>query len=206
MHKAHPALLVGFDINPVDREQLLECARQADVCDELPDSLQFQISDATSLPASDATFDAVITWSAFEHISDPVEVLKEVRRVLRHDGVLFLQLWPFFHSQFGSHLRDWFPEGWEHLEKSTEEIAAAVRSSSQHDDPWKEMMLAEFHKLNRITVDDLGFALGEAGFRVRTLQLLTRSIPLPPEPPKEIGLSMLGIEGVELTAVLKKPE
>ena len=120
VHKGRPARLVGYDVNPAaaDLHVLLESARKQGVCDALPDSLEFAVSGPTSIPAGDGTFDVVVSWSAFEHIGDSVGVLREVRRVIRDDGVLFVQVWPFYHSQFGSHLRDWFPEGWEHLERS----------------------------------------------------------------------------------------
>ncbi len=104
VHHGHPHRLVGFDVNPVREDLLLERASAAQVGDELPAALEFAVCDSTKLPAADDAFDVVVTWSAFEHIDDPATVLAEIRRVLRPDGVLFLQLWPFYHSQHGAHL------------------------------------------------------------------------------------------------------
>lgn len=201
VHKGRPARLVGFDLNATHADLLLESARREGVCDVLPDALEFEVSKPTGIPAADGSFDVVITWSAFEHIADPLGVLVEARRVVKEDGVLFVQVWPFYHSQFGSHLRDWFPDGWEHLEHAPEELEAMIRASDLHTQQWADVMLHEFSELNKTTVDDLGRALVEAGFGVRRLNLLTREVPLPSEPALRLPLSALGIEGVELTAV-----
>ena len=201
VHKAKPARLVGFDLNVTNADILLESASRQGVCDTLPGALEFEASQPNGIPAEDRSFDVVVSWSAFEHIGDPLGVLREARRVVRDDGVMFLQVWPFYYSQFGSHLRDWFPDGWEHLQRTPEEIEAEIRASDVHTPQWADVMLHEFRELNKVTVDDLGRALVEAGFAVRRLNLLTRAVPLPPEPASRIALSALGIEGVELTAV-----
>ena len=201
VHKGRPARLVAFDVNQFQPDALLQSARREGVCDALPDALEFRVCGPTNLPAEARSFDVVVTWSAFEHIAEPLAVLREMRRVVRDDGVLFLQVWPFYHSQFGSHLRDWFPEGWEHLQRSPEQIEAVVRTSDLHPPSWADVMLDEFSELNKVTVDDLGAALVEAGFAVRRLNLLTRNVPVPVEAASRIPLSWLGIEGVELTAV-----
>ena len=52
---------------------------------------------------------SIVTWSVFEHVDDPVAMLGEVRRVIKPDGYLFLQLWPFYDSEHGGHL-------WPHYE------------------------------------------------------------------------------------------
>ena len=70
-----------------------------------------------------------MTWSVFEHARDPLGLLREMRRIVRPDGELFLQLWPFYHSFRGSHLWDWFPEPFHHLGQSVEEVEAGVRAS-----------------------------------------------------------------------------
>lgn len=200
VHKGRPQRLVAFDLNAISLDDLLAAAIEEGVCDALPPSLEFVVSGTTTIPVEDRSFDVVISWSAFEHIADPLGVLREVRRVLRDDGCLFLQVWPFYHSQFGSHLRDWFPEGWEHLQHPADEIEAKVRSSDLHASDWADVMLREFGELNKVTVDDLGGALVEAGFEVRRLNLLTRAVAVPPSVASRHPLSVLGIEGVELLA------
>ncbi len=64
---------------------------------------------------------------------------------------------------------------------------------------WARYKLGEFEKLNRVTVDDVGRALREAGFTVAKLQLMHERVHLPPEV-GGVALSQLGISGIMLLA------
>ena len=199
VHLARPRRLVGFDVNPVDTRHLAEKARINIGSADLPGSLQFVTCGASSLPADDGEFDVVVTWSAFEHIDDPEAVLREVHRVMKPTGVLFLQLSPFYHSQLGAHLEEWFPEGFVQFRRRSEDIHAEVRSRAGHS-WWVDYKLDEFDRLNRIGLDDLGRALRRAGFMVKRLELLHHTVHLPDEV-CDVDLSLLGISGVKLLAI-----
>ena len=198
VHRVQPRRLVGFDVNPVREDLLLERAAAACVAEELPPSLEFTVCEAEKLPAADDAFDAVITWSAFEHIDDPSVVLAEIRRVLRPDGVLFLQLWPFYGSQHGAHLDDWFPDGFVQYQSDADAIERDVLERAENHD-WAQYKLREFRSLNRVTLDGLGQALVDAELRVSKLQLLSERVRLPQEV-SGVELSRLGISGVMLLA------
>lgn len=193
-----PGELVGFDVVPTDTEGLIARARGFGAAQELPPNLSFQTSTATRIPAPDRSFDIVVTWSAFEHIGNPAAVLTEARRILRDDGILFLQLWPFFHSDRGSHLWEWCPEPYHHLVETPAETEQRVRESGRHPE-FAEMMLREFHGLNRITLDDLGAALLAGGLGVRKLDVQTVSTHIPAGALRH-PLSALAISGVKLLA------
>ena len=109
--------------------------------------------------------------------------------------MLFLQLWPFYHSHQGSHLWDWFPEPFHHLRQSLEEVEAGMGS-----DEWSQYMLSEYKTLNRVTLDELGEAVRAAGFTVRELELIAHRSRVP-SGLDEFPLSALGIGGVKLLAV-----
>jgi SAM-dependent methyltransferase len=200
VHRAGPARLVGFDINPVDVDKLLTRAREEGVDASLPAALAFQVSEPRGIPAADASFDIVVTWSAFEHVAEPVSVLREARRILRPDGVLFLQLWPFFYSERGSHLWDWFPDGFHHLAQHEDEIRSGMAVDSPDAGSWPRYMFGEFRHLNRITVDELQRALLAAGLSIRKFELLTGPVNVTDELAR-YPLSQLGIAGVKLLAV-----
>jgi SAM-dependent methyltransferase len=198
--RARPRQLVGYDINPTRMDLLLEQARRFAGLESLPANLSFAVSQPERLVAPDEQFDVVITWSAFEHVRDPAALLKEVRRILRPSGVLFLQLWPFYHSAQGSHLWDWFPEPFHHRHRDATEIEAAMGASERHPREWAEYMLGEFRELNKVTLDDLHDALRTAGFSVRQLELMSHRTHIPPGLDR-FPLSALGIAGVKLLAV-----
>lgn len=198
VHHGLPRRLVGFDVNPVRDDLLLQRAVAAGVADELPPALEFAVSDTTKLPAPDDSFDVVVTWSAFEHIGDPAAVLAEIRRVLRPDGVLFLQLWPFFHSQHGAHLEEWYPDGFVQFQRGVDAIEADVLARAE-EEGWARYKLGEYRMLNEITVDQLGHAIEAAGFRITKLQLISERVRLPAEV-AGMDLTRVGVSGVMLLA------
>jgi ubiquinone/menaquinone biosynthesis C-methylase UbiE len=200
MHKAAPARLVGFDVVPTSPDDLLEFARSEGVADELPAGLEFRTCEPRHLPAEDASFDVVISWSAFEHVEDPLAVATEIRRVLRPDGLLMLQLWPFFHSEHGAHLWQSVPEPFiQHL-RADAEIEHAVRTAAAHQAELTEEFLAVYAELNRITLDDLQRALLGGGLCVTKVQLLSETVRIPPQLFRR-SLSHLAVAGVKLLAV-----
>ena len=123
-----------------------------------------------------------------------------MRRILRPGGVLFLQLWPFYFSERGSHLWDWFPQPHHHLLEHPREIVEQMLASDVHDPGFTRYMADEFERLNRITVEQLHRSLLAAGFRVARVELMTGAVQLPPELSRH-ALADLAISGIKLLAV-----
>ena len=196
---AKPARLVGFDIIETDPERLLALAKREGVAKKLPPELEFRLSEPTRLPYDDDSFDVVFSWSTFEHVAEPIPLLRDIHRVMRPLGVLMIQLWPLFHSQHGSHLWQYFPEGFVQLLCSEVEIETAVRQNPGPDIEWSERLLAEFRSCSRITLDGLHAALTAAGFRVSKLELMSEMVVIPPEL-KQVPLSLLDISALKLLA------
>lgn len=196
--KAKPDRLVGFDILTHDIEELRERAAKFAGVEKLPDNLFFCMSETTRLPAEDDEFDYVISWSAFEHIEDPVAILHEIRRVLRPHGVLFIQLWPFYHSAHGTHLVDWFPEGFAQFRFSHHEIVRRLRSSGEQQ--MASDMLEAYRTLNGITADGLQDALRQAGFRIVKVALQADAVHIPGEA-SHLPLSQVAVSGIKLLAI-----
>lgn len=196
--QAKPERLVGFDILDNDVDLLQRRAAEHAGIETLPPNLYFSTSETTRLPAEDDSFDYVISWSAFEHIDDPVAVLREVRRILRPMGVLFIQLWPFYDSAHGTHLVDWFPEGFAQYRYDNAEILRRVRSSGSQD--MASEMLEVYRTLNGITADGLQDALRLAGFRIVKVALDSEAVHIPIEA-AHLPLSQVAISGIKLLAI-----
>ena len=111
--------------------------------------------------------------------------------------MLFLQLWPFYYSEHGSHLFDWYAGGFPHLVFAEEEIRSRVLV--ENPQPHSDYIWSEYQTLNRITLDDLGAALFAAGFRVAQAELISNLTSLP-EAVASQPLSRLLISGVKLMA------
>lgn len=197
--QADPSLLVGFDLSPVDTAKLQARAAAQGVAPKLPDGLRFETCRPDHLPAEDDSFDHIFSWSAFEHVVTPVAVLKEVHRILSPDGMLMIQLWPFYHSKHGSHLWDWFPDGFGQLLHDPFEVERRVLARPDDGPGWTAELLTAFRELNRITLDDLQRALLHAGFVVVKLELLSEAFHIPSEL-SHFPLSQLAVSGVKLMA------
>jgi ubiquinone/menaquinone biosynthesis C-methylase UbiE len=199
LHKARPRRLVGFDLNPTDTEHLARLASGEGVSTADWDGLSFERSEIARLPAEDGAFDFVTSWSAFEHISRPTDVLREIHRILADSGAFFLQLWPFYYSAKGSHLWEWFSDDHHHLQRPESEIVAELQESKLKPPDWTQMMAREFQHLNRITVEELQRSMLSAGFVVRRLELMTNPTQLTPELGRYSWLD-LGVSGIKLIA------
>jgi SAM-dependent methyltransferase len=75
-YREHVARLAGADTDPavLDNTNLTDAA----------------VADLARLPYEDATFDLVFSKYVFEHLDRPVEVLRELRRVLKPGGHLLI--------------------------------------------------------------------------------------------------------------------
>jgi SAM-dependent methyltransferase len=197
--KAEPAHLTGFDIVQTDEERLTELARREGVVNALPANLTFSSCEPRHIPSTEDAFDIVTSWSTFEHVEDPAAVLAEIHRVLRPYGHLMIQIWPFYHSQHGSHLWQFFPSGFEHLLRTPAELEASVRESPGPEPDWAEVLIEQFRTCNRLTLDELQQHLYAAGFAIHKVEVLSEAVHLPPGL-EQYPLSQLAVSGVKLIA------
>lgn len=89
----------------------------------------FHKLDAASLPFADDSFHLVYSIATFEHISDPLLALREMKRVLRRGGYGYVQAAPLYYSPFGHHMFGYFDDyPWIHVRLSKTEIAEYART------------------------------------------------------------------------------
>jgi ubiquinone/menaquinone biosynthesis C-methylase UbiE len=129
-------LIVGVDVDPDElraargTRDRLGLARAA-----------FVVADAAELPFRSGCVDAAFSVNAFEHIPRPEAALREVARVLRPDGWLWLEFFPLFYSRYGSHLWDYLPIPWVHVAAAREVVLAAYVRVLERETP---RLLREF--------------------------------------------------------------
>jgi SAM-dependent methyltransferase len=99
-------------------------------------------TDGRCLPFADASFDAVLSLATLEHVIGVEGFLAEVARVLRPDGLFYLQFGPIWSSAIGHHVfaivgtkeaRFWKPgrnpiPSYAHLLMTAEELERELRA------------------------------------------------------------------------------
>ena len=76
---------VGIDITPA----MIEQARRLQAEKKLS-NVEWRIGDIASLPFEDASFSVVVSRFAFHHLNNPLQVLREMKRVCKKGGQVLL--------------------------------------------------------------------------------------------------------------------
>ncbi len=80
-----PGLVVGVDVAPSQVQLAEETVAVRGLM-----NVRFEVASVYRLPFSDGTFDLVFAHALFEHLSEPLAALEELRRVLRPGGLVAL--------------------------------------------------------------------------------------------------------------------
>lgn len=78
-----PGIVTGIDIDPGEVERAQNLASEQGV-----HNVQFKSGNVYELPFADGTFDACFSNALLDHLSDPIAALREMRRILKADGIL----------------------------------------------------------------------------------------------------------------------
>jgi ubiquinone/menaquinone biosynthesis C-methylase UbiE len=92
--------VVGIDIEKGFIEQAEMFAKEKGV-----ENVEFLVQNAERTDFPDSSFDVCVMNDVFEHLANPEAVLKEVYRVLKKGGKVFINSPPYFHP-YGAHLSD----------------------------------------------------------------------------------------------------
>lgn len=176
-----PQKVLGVDITRT-WPRLLRTARREIELSHLPANLRFRRIRPGQTLSTFGSFDAVFSWSAFEHIDRAflLPVLKDIYMALRPGGLFFIQIEPLFYSPFGSHLGRFGIQPWAHLLLSEDELERQILSFSgtipaveieynfhvRNLEAYKRFIFGEYKKLNRITVEELIDFIVIAGFEI----------------------------------------
>jgi ubiquinone/menaquinone biosynthesis C-methylase UbiE len=167
--------IIGIDVLVRDwdvKETAARCVREAgfDVPANYASRLTYMSYDGRAFPFPDDSFDFVFSWSAFEHIPDVPALLREVRRVTKPLGRVFLQVYPWFPSYWGSHIADFIAEPFFHLTRSPEWVSAQLEAYVDANPAKRDLVLKEmwpeYQSLNRYSAYRLMRDVMEVGFAI----------------------------------------
>ena len=113
--------------------------------------------------------------------------------------MLFLQVWPLWFSEHGSHLWPFFDETFVHLTKSADEIRTHLEDRLGPG-PLATGMYDLYQSCNRLTVDDIQAALRAVGFGIGMVRLSGSAIHVPPAL-QDVPVTKLAIDGFTMIAV-----
>jgi SAM-dependent methyltransferase len=132
--------------------------------------LEFRAEDANAIPYPDDHFDVVVSWGSLEHIAGGyAQTLREIRRVLKKDGLLFVHP-GLYYGALGNHLGEFFDDPFIHLKLPPNELQQAVLTTKpKRMDRAGHVATPEeywqwYTELNRIRVGDFERELRELGF------------------------------------------
>ena len=84
------ALLAGSARSVIGVDVAAEAVEHARSAYMATPRLQFKLGDAAEIPLADASVDVVVSFETIEHHDRHLEMLSEIRRVLRPDGILVI--------------------------------------------------------------------------------------------------------------------
>ena len=145
--------------------------------------LTFVKSSVDAIPLDDRSVDVVISYDAFEHVSQPATILKELHRVLIPTGKALIGTWGWFHP-FAPHLWAVMPVPWVHVffsERTLLKVCRRVYHSTwyipnmhDYDEDGKRLPDKYTHQtissdyLNKLLIKDFENIFPVSGFEYET--------------------------------------
>lgn len=137
--------------------------------------------DVTLLQFPTGLFDAVISISTFEHLTDVEQALSEIARVLGPEGVALLSFEPVWSCSYGHHLHH-FGEcaklipPWAHLIWTPEQMQESLSSKWPHDAPLSLSQAIEWvyqgNAINRVDIRRFKHLFEKGPLKVESLVAL----------------------------------
>jgi len=184
--------VVGVDIDPTDAVALRRAALVAGVRNLNLAKVGFRGSDESLSTLDNEIFDHAYSRDVFEHLNNPVPLLKSVYPSLKPRGTFFVQIWPLWHSEWGAHLFDVF-RPWQHLMGSREEVLSKLTH------PLHAM---SYDSYARTSIEDLQRAFLVVGFKPELVELFTPAFRIP-EFASNMPCTSMGTTGFK--ALLRSP-
>ena len=140
---------------------------------EYPSRLSYTPYDGRTFPFPDNCFDLVFSWAVLEHVQDVPAVLREMRRVAKPGGRIFIVVYPWYPCYTGSHLTDFIEEPYFHLNRPNEWVyGKLVEYMAAHPDETPKVLRIwqAYCTLNRYSARMFLAAAMDAGMVLERLQ------------------------------------
>ena len=100
----------GLELLEKYREEAETLARDTG----LSDKFEFVAGDSADMPFEDDFADTIIVNDAMEHVAEPEKTIREMLRILKPGGRIFINFPPYYHPM-GAHLTDAVYIPWVHM-------------------------------------------------------------------------------------------
>ena len=144
--------VTGIDLNTANLETARnfanEVRRQLGGERELAVTFLEMRAEATTF--ADESFDLIVADNLFEHVDDPLAVMKEARRVLRPDGALLVPNFLSIYGRDGLHLKYGFRVPWANLLFSDRTIINTLRRIADGDPRMYDVYPCLRHECTRV--------------------------------------------------------
>jgi|SRR5215469_18286529 len=150
------AFVIGVDV----REDVLRTARKSAIVAGVQNTCIF-------VRTAEQKADLIVSLEAFEHFSDPAEILCVMAALLRPRGEVFVSFGPTWYHPLGGHLFSVFP--WAHLIFS-EKALIAWRSAFRSDGATRFSEVAG--GLNQMTIKRFEQLVAASPFEIGSLELV----------------------------------
>jgi SAM-dependent methyltransferase len=192
-----PKVVVGFEEETTDRDALAATARDAGL-PALAGDLSFRPIHNGALPCDAAVFDAMIV-TGLTRLRQAINLMREVRRVLRPDGIVVIDAKPLYHSAYGSQLPPELVPPFAHLLESPEDIARSLHERVGTDNGYVNALLDRFNRLSRLTADEMQQVVVAGDLRIETVELHCEPTALPPSL-QHHAITDLAVAGITIVA------
>jgi cyclopropane fatty-acyl-phospholipid synthase-like methyltransferase len=197
--------IVGLDVIPAEAKSLSTLPDRIKAAGLIPpkDTSRFihRHYNGTDMPFDDQSFDIIFSWGAFEHVREVGTVLSEIRRVVKDQGMVFINVFPWFHTRYGSHLTDYIPSPFFHLKMELPDVKLMLEHAVEQKPQERDLVLGhlwnEFVNLNRFSADDFYEQAKAAGLVAYKIELTSHCEDLR-EAPTGYKLSELMVAGTKM--------
>jgi SAM-dependent methyltransferase len=134
--------------------------------------IEYVVADLTkSVPIPDESVDIAVSHSVLEHVDGSEAALRNISRMVRQGGYIYITVAPLYYSAQGAHMRFDGIDNWEHLDPD--------RPFFMTSNPLPDAASGG-HFLNQMTWSDVLAAVGQLPWEIVRTRLMFDDQPLPP--------------------------